>query len=313
MFNVNGHQCRNMSSQKTGLNFNAHGRNCSDPRCVLPLCVNWKLSIGHASPPKKDKQTRHTNEDTTGQGVCRSRSGECKEALFQNQTVLAHDAVHEQLLEELKEFERVFQSKKDQFESSFLEALGIHQPNVYPLRGQDDWKNIGLQQVPHIIDYEPLLDKQMNAASRFPVNAEQTCMTGYTFDVPPDKSVSDSTEDPLCLSHLDQFIAMDSYVVGLAKEERNTAKRTRQDHKDFASQLPTGSNTIKETVSSLEENNCKEKNRGLKCKSKDTNKLFGILSEILRMFESPMSAEREAFYVQVLQKALREIQNAVLL
>lgn len=300
-----------MSSQQTGLNFDAHGRNCSDRRCVLPPCVNWKLSIGHASPPKKDKKTHCTNEDTSGQGVSQLRSGGCKESLSQNQTILAHNAGHEQLLEELKEFERVFQSKKDQFDSSFLEALGIPQPNAYPLRGQGDWKNIGIQQVPHITDYEPLLDKPMNAASCFPVNAEQTCKTGSTFEVPPDKS--DSTEDPLCLSHLDQFIAMDSYVVGPAEEERNTAKRTRRDRKDIASELPTGSNTIKETVSSLEVNNREKKNRGSKSKSKDTNKLFGILSEILRMFESPMSAEREAFYVQILQKALKEIQNAVVL
>lgn len=288
----------NMSSQKTGLNLNAHGINCPDPRCVLPICVNLKLqATRHANSPQRDKQNRHASEDTSCRSVNRQRSGNCKESLPLTQSVLAHNA-EEQLLKELKDFERVFQNQNVEFDSTFLESLGIARPNVNPLlghTGREDWNNVGSQQVPHPTDYDPILDMEMNTASQFPANAE------------PDKSISDLNEDLQLPSYLEQFGPLSPYVVALEKEDDKTTKRTKHDHHDIATEFPPGFNAIKGTVNSLEDS--KKELSGLQFK--ETNKLFGILSEILRMFECPMSADIEAFYVQTLQKALKEIQNAV--
>ncbi|XP_078371159.1 uncharacterized protein LOC144654813 [Oculina patagonica] len=288
----------NVSSQKTSFNLNAHGMNCPDPRCVLPICVNVKLqATRHTNSPQRDKQNRHANEDTSRRSVNRQRSGDCKESLPLVQSVLAHNT-EEQLLKELKDFERVFQNQKDQFDSSFLESLGITQPNINPLldhTGREDWNNVGSQQVPHATEYDPILDMEMNNDLQFPANSE------------PDKSISDPSEDLQPSSYLEQFGPMSPYAVALEKEEDKTAKRTKHDHHDMATEFPPGSNAIKGIVSSLEDS--KKQLRGHQFK--ESNKLFGILSEILRMFECPMSADLEAFYVQTLQKALKEIQNAV--
>ena len=303
----------NRSSKKSGLNFDAHGINCSDTRCVLPVCVNWKLSTRHVNSPQVDKQDRHT-ADTSLRSVSQQRSGDCKESLSLNQSVLAHDA-EEQLRKDLEHFERVFQSQRDEFQSTFLESLGITQPNANALHGhtgQEDWNNVGSQQVPQVPDYDPILDMGMNIASQFPENAEQIYEKGSTFKASPHSSISDPIEDSQLFSYFEQFVQMNPYVVASEEKENKTAKRTKRDHHhhyDVTGKIPTaGSNAIKET-SSLEDN--KEQLCRLPFKEKCTNKLFGILSEILRMFESPMSADLEAFYVQILQKALKDIQNPV--
>ena len=99
---------------------------------------------------------------------------------------------------------------------------------------------------------------------------------------------------------LEQFISIDSYVVPPEKKEDMKSKCTQNDHVDIPIELPLGRSAF-----SLEES--KEQLQGIQAKG--TNKIFGILSEILHVLEAPMSAELEAFCIQALQKALEDIQT----
>lgn len=235
-------------------------------------------------------------------------------------TQCVHD-VEEQLLKDLEDFQRVFERLQGEVKCTSLESLGITQTNGNPLLSnteQEDvqtcayktsasWNNVGSQHVPYATDYNPILDMRMNTASRFPVNANQTCEQGYTFNVPPEKSISDPTGDLQLFSHLEQFIQKNSNAVVLEKKEEMAANCTRNNHQDIANKSPTKSCTFKKTVSSLEDSTGHLP--GLQ--SQHTNKLFAIFSEMLRLLENPESAAHVASYIQILQKALNEMRNAV--
>lgn len=290
------------------LNLAAHGINCADTRCVLPFCVNLKLTTWHNNAPQN--RNHHTSEEE-----------DCKEVFPTQSGVLDH-ATEQQLLQELDEFQRIVESQKcddPEFQSSFIEYLGIIPPNGNPLlahTGQDDfqlraskgtascnWNKAGNQLVPHVTNnYVPTLDMEVETFISLSTDAERLA--------PPGKSISESTEDLAHLSHLEQFMPMDSYLSAVSdKKEGMTTKRTRNDdHQDIGAKIPpppTGA--AKKTVGSRQDH--KEQLGGKQ--PKNPNKLFGILADILRMFENPMSAELEAFYLHVLQGALKEIQSKV--
>ena len=168
-----------------------------------------------------------------------------------------------------------FQREVQEFERvqfHISEYLAI-KPNVNPLHEvYPEVDKVGSQQVPQVTSYGPIQDNEKPTTPNF---------------------------------DLEQFIAIDSSVVPPEKKEVVKNKCTRNDHADIPIEFSVGPSAFKETVSSLEES--KEQLQGIQAKG--TNKIFGILSEILHVLESPMSAELEAFCIQVLQKAHKDIQT----
>lgn len=172
--------------------------------------------------------------------------------------------------------ERFLQFQRDvqEFERvqfNISEYLAI-KPNVNPLQVYPEVDKVGSQQVPQITSYGLIQDNEKPTIPNF---------------------------------DLEQFISIDSYVVPSEKKEDVKIKCTQNDHVDIPIEFPAGPSAFKETVSSLEES--KEQLQGIQAKG--PNKIFGILSEILHVLETPMSAELEAFCVQVLQKAHEDIQT----
>lgn len=265
----------NSSSKQNRLDWEEHGMNCSDPHCVLPVCVNWKL-FRQAIARQSGRQICHTRVDTRRKDVNRQRSG----------PVLGHDTEEWllQLQRDVQEFERV---------QSRVESLGTSEPNVNPL--QVKWTN-GSQQIPQATGHGPMQDME-KPTSWFPKNTLRKYEKGPALKVPPDKSIPNFD--------LEQFIPIDSYVVAPENKEDMETKCIPNDHAEIPTEFPVGPNAFKETVCSLEES--KEQLQGIQ--SKGTNQIFGILSEILHTLEAPMSAELEAFCVQVLRKAHQEIQT----
>ena len=231
--------------------------NCSDPHCVLPVCINWKV-FGQAIARQNDRQIKcHTRVDTRRKDASQPKSG----------PVLGHDNLERflQFEREVKEF--------DQIQSNFSERTKVPRN----------------QQVSQATSYGPL------PASWFPQNTLQTDAKASAFT--PNKTIPNFD--------LEQFIPID--VVPLEKKEDMNNKCTQNDHAGIPTAFPVGTSafTERESVCSLEES--KKQIQGIQ--SKGTNKIFGILSEILHVLEAPMSAELEAFCIQVLQKAHEEIQT----
>ena len=283
------------SALQKNLDYAAHGSNCSDTRCVLPVCVNFKLATRHSNTPHKDKQNRHAGGDTSYIAVDSWQISKASKEMSLNQAVLDHD-VDKQLLEDLEEFEKFFESRIADFgdQVGFKDSFEIgQQRNSLPtyttqgdcqVLGQASREKKGSQ--PNVTDYGPIFN-----------TSRRTIFTSPA--VPTVGSIPDSSEDPLLPNYYEQFMRMDqnSDCVHM------TAKRTRT-HQDM---MPADTAIMEKTAASIK--GTTEQPQGIQ--PKPTNKMFGVLAEILRMFEKPMSAEVEAFFVQVLQKALKEIKNAV--
>lgn len=172
--------------------------------------------------------------------------------------------------------ERFLQFQRDvqEFERvqfNISEYLAI-KPNVNPLQAHPGVDKMGSQQVPQVASYGPVQDNEKPTIPNF---------------------------------DLEQFISIDPYVVPPEKKEDIKNKCAQNDHADIPIEFPVGPSAFKETVCTLEES--KEQLQGIQAKG--TNKIFGILSEILHVLEAPMSAELEAFCIQVLQKAHEDIQT----
>ena len=302
------------SALQKSLDYAAHGSNCSDTRCVLPVCVNFKLATRHSNTPHKDKQNRHAGGDTSYIAVDSWQISKASKEMSLNQAVLDHD-VEKQLLEDLEEFEKIFESRIADFgdQVGFKDPFEIgQQRNSLPtyttqgdcqVRRQASREKKGSHQ-PNVTDYGPIFN-----------TSRRTIFTSPA--VPTVGSIPDSSEDPLLPNYYEQFMRMDqnSDCVHM------TAKRTRT-HQDM---MPADTAIMEKTAASIK--GTTEQPQGIPTsfpgslspappevegiQPKPTNKMFGVLAEILRMFEKPMSAEVEAFFVQVLQKALKEIKNAV--
>lgn len=234
--------------------------NCSDPHCVLSVCINWKV-FGQAIARQNDRQINsHTRVDPRRKDASQLKSGPL---LGQDNDV--------QFLQFLKEVQEI-----DQFQSDFSERTKVPRK----------------QQVSQATSHGP-----MNT-SWFPQN---TLQTDKKSPVRPDKIIPNFD--------LEQFISIDPYVNPPEKKEVMKNKCPQNDCVGISTEFPIGPSAFREreTVCSLGES--KEQLQGIQ--SKGTNKIFGILSEILHVLEAPMSAELEAFCIQVLQKAHEEIQRKV--
>lgn len=172
-----------------------------------------------------------------------------------------------------------FQREVQEFERvqfNISEYLAV-KPNVNPLQVYQAVDKVGSQQVSQVTSYGPMQDIEKPTIPNF---------------------------------DLEQFVSIDSFVVPPEKKEDiKNDKCPQNDHADIQTEFPVGPSVLKETVCSQKES--KEQLQGIQAKG--TNKIFGILSEILHVLEAPMSAELEAFCIQVLQKAHKDIQNKSLL
>jgi len=251
----------NRSSQQKRLDWGEHGMNCSDPHCVLSVCINWKV-FGQAIARQNDRQINgHTRVDPRRKDASQLKSGP-----------LPGQDNDEQFLQFLREVQEI-----DQIPSNFSEWTKVPRK----------------QQVSQAASHGP-----MNT-SWLPQNTLQTDKKSPAFKVRPDKIIPNFD--------LEQFISIDPYVNSPEKKEVMKNKCTQNDCAGISTEFPVGPSAFREreTVCSLGES--KEQLQGIQ--SKGINKIFGILSEILHVLEAPMSAELEAFCIQVLQKAHEEIQR----
>lgn len=298
---------RNAPTFRGSLDYDVHGKNCADIFCVLPQCVNFKLRTRHVSTFRKDKpdsQACGASADTTANILQNSNNDSNVASL--GRAILDHDA-EKQLLDELEEYERFLERQV----ANMAPQLGFS--GCFGYNPKEDC------QVPRQTDslhcYSPKRDGQTpgeTARNHQPYSRDYGAKfegRRSTFMKPSNSAVrlnKESDEDPFFPSFYEQFPSRDQFTVPVKRSgDIHAAKRTRKDS-SMAKTMPVPATIVREKTacpfSSASE-------QFLGTHSDPSRMVFGILAQILHMFEKPMSAEAETFFVHVLQKALREIQN----
>lgn len=293
-----------------------HGKSCSDALCVLPQCVNFKLQTRHINPPQKDKQSNVDGRDKASSetAVNTRQNNNGGKLMSLNRAILDHDA-EKQLLDDIEEFERILEGQKVDLgpQPNFRNRFEIDQQNSSPPYAAREDCQIPTQTnslPPYISRDDVQFPRQISsekARKHQPDPPEYDDLFkrgGATFKEPCDLIHStESDENPLIFSYYEQFMSTDEFAVPQKTSQGgHTAKRTRT---DFATTIST---------TNVEKTSCHipgTTEQLLGMQREPARKVFGVLSQILHLFEKPMSAEVEAFFVHVLQKALRDIRKAV--
>lgn len=260
------------------VNLSAHGKNCSDVLCVLPVCVNWKLrwlANSRNKPTQENKRNRLTSDAHSDRDEKLQRSEICKETASITNFSSSEDRNDEtlkHLLEELEDFEEDFQIGKDDLRYS-LPSLPDPQHGD-PLLSSDSvisWNQLLNHQLP--CDLMQVRETRKTSAQQLSNNVEAPShKKRAALEVLPEKSAAMYSDIDFPTLDLEKFIPMDRYV-------RPTYNK-QEPRKYRLAEQPN-----------------------------NTSKLFGVLSEILRLFELPMSRDVEIFYIEVLQRALAEIRR----
>lgn len=315
---------RIMNASALKVNLSAHGENCSDKFCVLPQCVNWKLKTccRNNSPPT-NKRNRQNNDDDSRRNGKLQRNTICKELTpLDNKSQGSEDHDDEtlkKLLEDLDDFEEYVRTGKRDFQYSLIDPpSGPASQNANLLANQSkqedlqlmpsdqsavSWNQLSTDQQPPYGISNTILDMKVcqteEATTQLLTKAQP-----YTHKKSPALEIL--TGNCAETDFLEQFIPMDPYVCPAIMKEPITMRE------------PSTSTAIEEIVQRLK--NDKQGLQEMKNRPEElpnaqpnnTNKLFGILSEILRLFEGPMSVDLEVFSIRILQQALEDIRGVVL-
>ena len=303
-----------MNTSKFKVNLAAHGKNCSDLRCVLPVCVNWRLANSHKNLKPNNKRNWDTSEGDSGRSDGKLQRGEASskvEPQTQSGSSENHDyETLKNLLDDLEDLDDLIQSG--------------HQDEFRPFKGTATLKTDLLlnhsnqEDLHHLPPDAASWNQPANQLPSYPFSKKEnrpTTQNRYenssAFPFLSNDSVARYNESDFSLQlDPESFTPMAPYVANMTS---NGASFDGQDCYNGKIQSP--STVVENIVFSLKESS-RQLRGGTSCPKKPldepaskSNRLFGILSEILQMFEDPMSVDLEAFYVQVLQKALTDIKD----
>ena len=328
-----------MNTSAFKVNLSAHGKNCSDRFCVLPQCVNWKLLTvcSRNNSPPANKRNRQNNDDDSRRNGKLQRNTICKELTpLDNKSQDHDDETLKKLLEDLEDFEEDVKTGKRDFQYSLIDPPSVPaSQNANLLANQSKQEDLQLipsdqsavswnqlstdQQLPYGIS-NTILDIKVcqieEATTQLLTKAQPyTHKKSTALEVLPDKSTENCAETDF----LEQFIPIDPYVCPASMKEPITVSyKNTWSNDQGPMREPLTSTAIEEIVQRLKNNeqelqDTKNRPKELpKAQPNNTNKLFGILSEILRLFEGPMSVDLEVFSIRILQQALEKIRGVVL-
>lgn len=269
------------------LEYGVHGKNCEDIFCVLPQCVNFKLQTRNVSSSRKDKPNNHAtgaSGDTTA-SVLQNNNG--SNAVSLNQAILDNNA-EKKLLDDIAEIERFLEGQMGDTgpQPCFYGRFDIDEQNLLPPYTSKEDIQVS-QQTDSLRRYNPKRDSQTpgeTARNHQPYSRDY----GAEFERKGYNLVKPSNSVPLKKS-----------------EGIHAAKRSRKDPSVTKPMLvPT---TIVQGRTACHLSGARQ---FPSIQSKPSRMAFGVLTQIMHMFEKPMSADVEAFFVHVLQKALIEMRNA---
>ena len=264
-----------------------HVQNCSNDGCILPTCVNWKLNIAkncHKQPQQHNK---------------REWSKIVSDARHQRKK-LRHD----------KEIDEATELFFEDFEELLNGDLGKVRPSC--LAPETDAKNSfhvsqnnpGCNQV-HIgvdNDVKLRLNSQQNKSYEF-AQFQSDKLAMIQKGIRHDESTASSLETQSFPLEMEKFISIHdlSYRRPTSRTTATTASTKATEKLPFFC-------TLKDNKLPREDESKVQKHAPI-IQPTNAKRLWGILAKILQMIEEgSVSKDSEAFCVQVLQKALAELQ-----
>ncbi|XP_074621392.1 uncharacterized protein LOC141879926 [Acropora palmata] len=265
-----------------------HVQNCSNDECILPTCVNWKLNVAknsHKQPQQHKKREWNA---------------------------IVSDARHKReklrLDKELDETTALFFEDLEEF---IERDLGKRAPNC--LATETDAKNSfyvsqnnpGCNQLHIGVDNDAklTLNSQQNKSyefAQFPLDKLALILTGIS----PDESKARSLETQFSPSEMDKFTRTPIDFSDRRHTSRTTATMATTQATD---KLPIFCALQNKKLPHEDESKLKKGAPIIQPGNAKT--LLGILAQILQMIEEgSVSQDSEAFCVEVLQKALAELQ-----
>lgn len=288
----------------------SHGENCSDEMCILPQCVNWKLKLAKSSnkPPNHIKSNR--SPIGCHDGKCANEEFPCKVETS------GETAVLKQLVEDLMEledidfpscFEESFSDKasqdgfpefnKDGFPISWNPQRDQHQLPIEVTTNNGEVRmpcRVGQGMRSEVPLQSNTCVRKGHGVAQFPDKTEMLItarMKSQRQEIGGDKPTGNYLELGSLAPELETFIPIDVYLNPSGMTENTAAENGEK------KPCPKEREPIEEAA---------------KAKHSNIKKLFGILAEILGLFEGHhFSEDLEAFSVEVLQRALAELRGAI--
>ena len=264
-----------------------HVQNCSNDECILPACVNWKLNI--AKNCHKQPQQHKKREWSTIVSDAKNR----KEKLRHDKELDLATALSFEDLEELMKGD--LEKRRPSCLATETDAKNsFHVSQNNPGCNQLD---ISLDN-----DVNVTLNSQENKSdefAQFPLDKLAMILTGIS----PDESTARSLETQSFPLEMKEFIPVDDFSY-----QRPSSRTTATTAGTEATEKLPLFCTLKD-YKPPHEDKSKLKKQASIIKSTNAKGLWGILAQILQMIEEgSVSADSEAFCVQVLQNALAELQ-----
>ena len=265
-----------------------HLQNCSSDECILPTCVNWKLNIARNSH-KQLQQHKKRDWSTTVSDARHKKEKLQHDKELDEATALFFDDLEELMKGDLGKTPPSCLATDIDTKNSF--DVSQNNPGCNQL-------HIGVDN-----DVELTLNSQQNKSCKFaqlPSDILAMVVTGIS----PDESKARSLETQSFPSEMNKFTRAPIDFSDRRHSSRTTAitvttqstenlpifcalKNNKPSHEDESK--------FKKGAPMIQHNNAK--------------RLWGILAQILQMIEEGLvSTDSEAFCVEVLQKALAELQ-----
>ena len=264
-----------------------HVQNCSNDECILPTCVNLKLNIAnncHKQPPQHKKRES---------SAIVSDASHKKEKLRHDKEIDEATALFFEDLEELIKGD--VGKRRPSCPATETEAKNsFHVSQNNPACNQ---LHIGVDS-----DFNLALNSQQSKSyefAQFPSDELAMVLTGIS----PDESAARSLQTQFFPLEMEKFIPIDDFSYARHSLRKTTTTATAK----ATEKLPF--------FCTLKDNNLPHENESKLIKQapivQPTNakRLWGILAQILQVIEEGLvSKDSEAFCVEVLQKALAELQ-----
>ena len=265
-----------------------HVQNCSNDECILPTCVNWKLNVAKNS--HKQPQQHEKREWSTIVSDARHKREKLRHDKQLNEaTALLFDDLEELIEKDLGERAPSCLVTETDAKNSFY--VSQNNPGCNQL-------HIGVDN-----DVRLPLNSQQNKSckfAQFPSDKLAMVLTGIS----PDESNARSLETQTFPSEMDKLSQAPIDFSDRGHSSRTTATTATA---QATEKLPIFC-TLKNNKLPQEDESKLKKGAPI-IQPSNGKTLLGILAQILQMIEEgSVSEDSEAFCVEVLQKALGELQ-----
>ena len=265
-----------------------HVQNCSNDECILPTCVNWKLNIAK-NCPKQPQQHSKRERNTIASDARRKKEKLQDDKELDETTALFFEDLEELMKGDLGKRRPSCLATEANTKNSF--HVSQNNPGCNELHINVD------------NDVNLTLNSQQNKSDEF-AQSPSDKLAVVAQGISPFESTARSLKTEFFPLETGKFIPIDDFSY-----RRPSSMTTATTATTKATETLPFFCTLKDNKLPHEDDS-KLKEQARIIEPTNAKRLWGILAKILQMIEEEgsVSEDSEAFCVQVLQKALAELQ-----